>query len=78
MAEGEACLRRLGLGGNLRLRHHGSVARLEIDPASFERALRHRRAICRSLARLGFRHVALDLEGYQTGSLNRGLKRAER
>ncbi|HNQ35874.1 MAG TPA: ATP-dependent sacrificial sulfur transferase LarE [bacterium] len=78
VAEGEACLRRLGFKGNLRLRHHGSVARLEIDPEFFQRALRFRRAICRSLGRLGFPHVTLDLEGYRTGSLNRGLERAKK
>lgn len=67
----EAALRDLGLT-RFRVRHHGEVARLEIDaegerrladPAIRERAIRGVRAS-------GFRFVALDLEGFRSGSLN--------
>ena len=59
-----------------RVRHHGSIARIEVDPGDFplilDRELRER--IVEKLKGLGFLHVALDLEGYVTGSMNRELK----
>ena len=67
----EAALRELGLG-QFRVRHHGEVARLELDPEGIGRlsdpALRARLVTAVKLA--GFRFVAVDLEGYRTGSLN--------
>ena len=58
-----------------RVRHHGDTARLEIDPADMPRALDEstRTAILRELRAIGFRYVALDLQGYRTGSLNEVL-----
>ena len=69
--EGEERLRALGFR-QLRLRHHGDVARVEIDPAELARALDPAvaRAIVAAIKPLGFRFVALDLEGYRTGALN--------
>jgi len=68
---GEAALRGLGFR-QVRLRHHGDVARIEIDPGEMARALDP--AIARRISEvvrpLGFRWVALDLDGYRTGSLN--------
>jgi uncharacterized protein len=72
--EGEERLRRLGFR-QLRLRHHGELARVEVDPAELARALDPdmAKAIVAALKPLGFRFVALDLEGYRTGSLNEVL-----
>ncbi len=71
--EGELFLQTLGLSGQVRVRHHGSVARLEVDPeeatAVFTRSIRER--IVFHFKKLGFEFVALDLEGYTMGSLNR-------
>jgi len=56
----------------VRVRHHGPVARLEFDPKDFER-LRDdetRKEIVRALKAFGFHYVALDLEGFRSGSLN--------
>jgi uncharacterized protein len=67
----------LGLGlRQVRLRHHGEVARLELDPADFGFVMEEgvRGKIVRRLKELGYIHVALDLEGYRTGSLNDALK----
>lgn len=50
-----------------RARHHGAVLRLEVDPAEVERAAALRGEIVRRLRPLGFRAVALDLEGVCTG-----------
>ena len=68
---GEERLRGLGFR-QMRLRHHGDVARVEIDPDELPRALEPAmaRRIVAELKPLGFRYVTLDLEGYRTGSLN--------
>ncbi len=71
---GEERLRALGFE-QVRLRHHGDVARVEIDPAELPRALDPdvARAIVAAVKPLGFRFVSLDLEGYRTGALNESL-----
>jgi len=72
--EGEARLRDLGFR-QVRLRHHGELARVEIDPAELPRALEPAmaKAIVAAVKPLGFRYVSLDLEGYRTGALNEVL-----
>jgi uncharacterized protein len=72
--EGEERLRALGFR-QVRLRHHGELARVEVDPSELPRALdpAAARAIVAALKPLGFRYVSLDLEGYRTGSLNEVL-----
>ena len=69
--EGEERLRALGFR-QVRLRHHGALARVEIEPSELPRALdpQMARAITAAIKPLGFRWVSLDLEGYRTGSLN--------
>lgn len=73
--QGEAALRALGFE-QVRLRHHGELARIEIDPAELGRALDPEMAerLVQAIKPLGFRYVALDLEGYRTGSLNEVLQ----
>ncbi len=72
----EDLLRRLGFG-QLRVRHHGTVARIEIAPGEFPKAVAGRAAgrIVAGLKSLGYRYVTLDLEGYRTGSMNEVLKK---
>jgi uncharacterized protein len=59
-----------------RVRHHGPVARIEVAPGDLKKAMQpaRRAAILKGLRGIGFNHVAVDLEGYVPGSLNRGLK----
>jgi uncharacterized protein len=73
----EEVLRGLGLR-QVRVRHHDSVARLELDPADFEELVRSpvRELVVTRLKELGYGYVALDLQGYRTGSLNEVLPRA--
>lgn len=73
--KGEAILRDLGFR-QVRLRHHGELARVEIDPEELPRALEPEMAarIARTIKPLGFRYVTLDLEGYRMGSLNEVLQ----
>ena len=68
----EAVLSNLGIG-QCRVRHHGDVARLELDPEDVSKALEHREEIDRRVRACGYRYVSLDLGGYRTGSLNDGL-----
>ncbi|HEY2433801.1 MAG TPA: ATP-dependent sacrificial sulfur transferase LarE [Vicinamibacterales bacterium] len=66
-----------GLGFRVfRVRHHESIARLELGPDEIARALEPgtAAAIDRALRDLGYAHVAIDLRGYRQGSLNEALK----
>jgi uncharacterized protein len=58
-----------------RVRHHGDVARLELDAEDMARAIGSgvREAIVNDLKAIGYRYVSLDLQGYRTGSLNEVL-----
>ena len=70
----EAALRTLGFRV-CRVRHHDTLARLEIGRDEMPRALepRMREAIARDLRSIGYRHVTIDLEGYRMGGLNEGV-----
>lgn len=73
----EAEERLVGAGlQQVRVRYHGSVARIEVDPADLERVMRPdmRLRIVEGLRSVGFLHVAIDMEGYTMGSLNRGIE----
>ena len=74
IAEGEKYLHSLGLR-QLRLRHHGDIARIEVDESEMSLILKEgvRSEIVKHLQALGYRYVALDLAGYRTGSLNVGI-----
>lgn len=63
-----------------RVRHHGTVARIEVDGPELDRLMAPelRGRIVAELKGLGFLHVALDLEGYTTGSLNRVLEKEKK
>jgi uncharacterized protein len=65
----ESFLRRLGLR-QVRVRHHNAIARLEVEPEDLGRVIENREAIATELKALGYTFVALDLEGYRTGSLH--------
>jgi uncharacterized protein len=68
----EAALRRLGFG-QLRVRHHGEAARIEVDDGELYEVLARRDEVVDAVRRAGFTFVALDLEGFRSGSLNRVL-----
>jgi uncharacterized protein len=72
----EAALRALGFG-QLRVRHHGDAARLEVEPAALEQVVARRDEVVAAVRRAGFSFVALDLEGFRSGSLNRVLRAEE-
>jgi pyridinium-3,5-biscarboxylic acid mononucleotide sulfurtransferase len=73
--QGEELLRSLGFA-EMRVRHHGDTARLEVPLAELARVLEPgvRERVVEGLRALGYRYVTLDLEGFRSGSLNRALE----
>jgi uncharacterized protein len=68
----EEILRAAGLRG-FRVRHHGTIARLEVPVEELPRVVAMGADLAVKIRALGYLYVALDLEGYRTGSLNAGL-----
>lgn len=66
----EASLHGLGFR-QVRVRHHGEVARIEVEPADIGRLVKLRDRVVEGVRAAGYAFVAVDLEGYATGSLNR-------
>ncbi len=70
VAAAEAELRALGFR-QCRVRHHDAIARVEVEAADIGRAAgADREEIARRLRGLGFTYVALDLDGFRSGSMN--------
>jgi uncharacterized protein len=69
--EAEEYLKSLGFL-QLRVRSHGRMARIELLKQDMGRALNCRDDIARVLKTIGFDYVALDLEGFRSGSMNEG------
>jgi uncharacterized protein len=67
--EGEELLRGIGVCGDLRVRHRGDEARIEVQRGEFSLVRAHRQAIGDGLLALGFVRVTLDLRGFRSGSL---------
>lgn len=72
----EQALRDLGFG-QVRVRYHGPVARIEVEPHDIDEALAKREQIARRAREAGFVYVALDLDGYRSGSANEVIEGAE-
>ncbi len=71
MEQGEDALRELGFR-QVRVRHHGEIARIEIAREELPRAMTMEMAaeFTRIFKALGFTYVTLDLEGFRSGSMN--------
>jgi len=61
--------------GQVRVRHHGDVARIEISEAEMQKFLDReiRELIYKKFKEIGFTYVALDIKGYRTGSMNENI-----
>jgi uncharacterized protein len=70
--EAEEYLRSLGFLQH-RVRSHGRVARIELQEQDMARAMKCRDMIAKTLKAIGFDYVALDLEGFRSGSMDEGL-----
>jgi uncharacterized protein len=74
----ESLLKEMGFT-TFRVRCHADdLARVEVPESEIERLLEPslRRRMLRGLESLGFQYVALDLEGFRSGSMNAGLERS--
>lgn len=71
----EVFLRTLGFY-EVRVRDHGSIARIEVDEDKIELLLipEKRKIISKKLKSLGYKFISLDLDGYKSGSMNRVLR----
>jgi len=70
--EAEIALRKLGFK-QLRVRHYGDLARIEVEKKQIPRLIKNRESIVEKIKKLGYNYVTLDLEGYRTGSMNEVL-----
>lgn len=77
VAVAESGLRALGLG-QLRVRHYGDLARIEVDETDFDRVMSRRAAVVAAVRVAGYAYVTLDLEGFRSGNLNGALRIAGR
>jgi uncharacterized protein len=59
--------------GHLRVRSHGDLARVEVEPDRMRVLIENRAEVAKTLRELGFTYVSLDLSGYRTGSMNEAL-----
>lgn len=66
----EGAMKALGFS-QVRVRHHGDVARIEVDAADIGRLIAERERVVDAVRAAGYKFVSADLEGYTTGSLNR-------
>jgi uncharacterized protein len=73
VARAESALRRLGFR-QLRVRHYGELARIELGDDELPRAVECRGAIAAAVRDAGYAYVTLDLEGFRSGNLNRALE----
>jgi uncharacterized protein len=65
----EAALHDLGFA-QVRVRHYGETARIEVELADLARVVSAREAIVAAVRAAGYRYVTLDLEGFRSGNLN--------
>jgi uncharacterized protein len=59
-----------------RVRHHGHVARIEVESSEIKKIIEPdlRKELVDKIRKIGFTHIAVDLEGYVSGSMNRALR----
>ncbi len=70
--QAEQLLREMGFR-QVRVRHHGTLARIEVEPTDFARLLEQREVIANHCKQLGYTYVTLDLNGFRSGSMNEAL-----
>jgi len=77
--EAESFLRELGLV-EFRVRHHDTVARIEVNPGDIEKVTTEpaRSQIVEKLKSLGFKFVTVDLQGFRSGALNETLSEQQK
>ncbi|OUS78473.1 TIGR00268 family protein [Paenibacillus sp. MY03] len=69
----ERFIRSLGIR-QVRVRVHGDLARIEVEPSAMVELVGHASVISDELKKLGFLYVSMDMGGYKSGSMNKALK----
>jgi uncharacterized protein len=77
VADAESGLRALGFR-QVRVRHYGDLARVELDVEELAGAVERRTEIVTAVRRAGYTYVTLDLEGFRSGNLNGALAQTDR
>jgi uncharacterized protein len=72
VADAESALKKLGFR-QLRVRHYGELARLELEQPDLTLAVARRDEVVAAVKTAGYRYVTLDLEGFRSGNLNGSL-----
>lgn len=72
IGQGEGLLRTM-LNGNVRLRLHNDIVRIEVDPEAMEGLINNRERIVSDLKEMGFSYITVDLEGFRSGSMDIGI-----
>ncbi|WP_048826744.1 ATP-dependent sacrificial sulfur transferase LarE [Bacillus sp. B-jedd] len=62
----------------VRVRTHGDIARIEVDPQDMATLLNYHEEITARLQEFGYKFVTMDLSGYKSGSMNRVLQKVEK
>ena len=77
VAKAEEYLRKLGFT-QVRVRHHGQIARIEIEPPEFPKITEKKvkEAVIKNFKKFGYIYIALDLAGFRSGSMNEPLNLA--
>ena len=73
VARAESGLKALGFR-QLRVRHYGDLARVELDVGELDAALARREEVVAAVRSAGYTYVTLDLEGFRSGNLNKGIR----
>jgi len=76
IAAGESALHKAGFR-ECRLRHHGTIARIEVPPEMMPALMEKSAEITRTLKALGFIYVTIDLQGLRSGSLHEAMLAAK-
>ncbi|NYB73765.1 ATP-dependent sacrificial sulfur transferase LarE [Sedimentibacter hydroxybenzoicus DSM 7310] len=72
IGQGEEFLRTM-INGNVRLRLHNDIARIEVDSEAMEGLINNRERIVSDLKEMGFSYITVDLEGFRSGSMDIGI-----
>jgi uncharacterized protein len=77
--EAEELIRGLGVA-EFRVRHHDTIARIEVHPKDMDKIMggANRSRIVEKLRELGFKYVTVDLQGFRRGSMNETLTEKEK
>lgn len=68
----EEFIKQLGVR-QVRVRTHENIARIEVEPEMIDKVLKNREIIAKTLQVYGYTYVALDLDGYNSGSMNKSI-----